>query len=199
MDPQPHLRPDLQVRQLDEHVERVGDPAVGRVFQRHQSELDVAAIDLLEDRGDRADRHVLDGLAESRDRGEVAVTILRPQAGHADRPLKGPGAAHQLAEDDPQRLRRQRALARRQGLRDHLVLPGRRPDLQPMIVLHLPDPRRDLRAAIQQLDQLLVQPVDLPPQARQAGRARGLRTTSKQRADPSSRRPVLCVAMTSGS
>ena len=31
------------------HVESVGDAAVGRVLERHQPELDVTAIDLLED------------------------------------------------------------------------------------------------------------------------------------------------------
>ena len=103
MDAQPHLGADLQVRQLDEHVERVGDPAVGRVLQRHQAELDVAAIDLLEDRRDRADRHVLDRLAKFGDRGQVAVAVLRARGRrHADRALERPRAAHQLAEDDPQ-------------------------------------------------------------------------------------------------
>ena len=61
VDPQPDLGADLDARQADEHVQGVGDPAVGRVLQGHDAELDVAAVDLLEDRGDRADRDVLDG------------------------------------------------------------------------------------------------------------------------------------------
>ena len=58
MNPQPHFGADLDVGELDKHVERVGDPAVGRVFQRHQAELDVAAIDVFKYGRDRADRHV---------------------------------------------------------------------------------------------------------------------------------------------
>src|SRR5262249_49112962 len=132
--------------------------------------LDVAAIDLLEDRGDRADRYVLDGLAELGDRGEVAVAVLRAQARHTDGPLQRSRAAHQLPEDDPQGLGRQRALAGRQGLRDHLLLPRGRPDLQTLVVLDLTDLRCDLRPTIQQADEIAVQTIDLPPQAGQTGR-----------------------------
>ena len=174
MHPQPHLGPDLEVRQLDEHLERVGDPAVGRVLQWDHAELDVPAVDLLEDRGDRADRDMLDGLAKLGDRGQVAVAVLRAQAGDPHRPLQGPRAAHQLAEDSPQGLRRHRAPAGRERLGDHLVLARRRPDLQAPILLELADPKDDLRPSIQQTDELMVQPVDLLSQARQAGhRLRG--------------------------
>ena len=106
MNAQPHFGPDLQVRELDEHVEGVGDASVGRVFERHQAELDVAAIDLLEDGRDRRDRHVLDAFAKFCDRGQVAVAVFGPEIGDADGALKGPRAAHQLAEDDPQRFLR---------------------------------------------------------------------------------------------
>ena len=64
MDAEPDLGADLQPGQPHEHLERVDDPAVGRVLQRHDAELDVPAVDLLEDRGDRADGDVLDRLAE---------------------------------------------------------------------------------------------------------------------------------------
>ena len=133
VDPQPDLGPDLQARQPDEHLERVGDPAVGRILQRDDPELDVAAVDLLEDRGDRADRDVLDGLAELGDRGEVAVAVLRPEAGDPQRPLQRPRAAHQLAEDQPERLRRAAGLGSRPGPGDHLVLAGRRPDVEALL------------------------------------------------------------------
>jgi hypothetical protein len=46
------------------------------------------AVDLLEDRGDRADRDVLDGRAELGDRGQVAVAVFRPQAGDPERLLQ---------------------------------------------------------------------------------------------------------------
>src|SRR5206468_2479894 len=116
----------------------------GRVLERDDAELDVPAIDLLEDGGDRADGDVLHGLAKFRHGGEVAVAILGPQAGDAKGPLERPRAAHQLAEDQPQGLDRQRAGAGGQGPRDDLVLPRRRPDLQSLVMLELTDLRGDL-------------------------------------------------------
>ena len=74
----------------------------------------------------------------------------------------------ELAKDDPQRFRRQRARAGGQGLRDHLVLARGRPDLEALIVLDLADLRGDLGTAIEQSDQVLVEPVDLPPQVSQS-------------------------------
>ena len=70
---------DSQLRHAHEHVERVGDAAVGRVFQRHHAEIDVAAVDLLEDGGDAADAHELDLLAEALDGGQVAEAVFRAQ------------------------------------------------------------------------------------------------------------------------
>ena len=169
VNPQPDLGPDLQVGELDEHLERVGDPAVGRVLQGDDAELDVPAVDLLEDGGDRADGDVLDGLAKFRHRGQVAVAVLGTQAGDAQGPLERPGAAHQLAEDQPQRLDGKRALAGGQGPRDDLVLARRRPDLQPLMMLDLTDLRGDLGPAVEQVDQVEIELIDLPPQARQRG------------------------------
>ena len=40
-------------REAGEHVERVDDPAVGRVFDRHQAEFNLLEVDGLEDRFDR--------------------------------------------------------------------------------------------------------------------------------------------------
>ena len=159
----------------------------------------MAAIDFLEDGRDRADRHVLDGLAKLGDRGEVAVAVLGPEVGDADRPLERPRAAHQLAEDDPQRLRGQRALAGGQGLGDDLVLARGRPDLEPLILLDLADLRGDLGAAIQQADEVLVEPVDLAPQARQTGLPLGVGRLREQGPDPSGSGRVDCVRKTSGS
>ena len=138
MDPQPDLGADLQAGQPDEHLERVDDPAVGRVLQRHEPELDVAAVDLLEDRGDRADRDVLDGLAElgDRRRGGCSCTSARGRrpaaAAASDRlPLI---SSRKISR---KRLGGQRAPAGRQGAVDDLVLARRRPDLQPLLLLDL--------------------------------------------------------------
>ncbi len=62
MNSQPYLGADHDVGQLDKHVEGIGNPAVGRVFQWHQSELDMAAIDVFKYRRDRANRDMDDGL-----------------------------------------------------------------------------------------------------------------------------------------
>ena len=163
------LGPDLDVGQLDEHLERVGDPAVGRVFQGDDAELDVPPVDLLEDGGDRSDRNVLDGLAKFRHRGQVAVAVLRTQAGDAQVPLERPGSAHELAEDQAERLGGQGTLAGGQGPCDDLVLTRRRPDLHPLMMLDLSNLRGDRGPAVEQLDQVEVELVDLSPQARQGG------------------------------
>ena len=138
MNTQPYLGPDLQVRKLDEHIERVGDPSVGRIFERDQAEFNVAAIDLLEDGGDRTNGDVLDAFAKFRDRRQVAVTVLWSKIRDANCPLKGSRAAHQLAKDNPQGVLRQRSLAGAQDLGDDLVFPRRRPDLKALIVLRAP-------------------------------------------------------------
>ena len=116
VDPEPDLGADLQAGEPDEHLERVDDPAVGRVLQRDEAELDVPAVDLLEDRGDRADRDVLDGLAELGDGGEVAVAVLRARGRRpAGCRWSDRRAAHQLAEDQPERLGGHGPSARRRG------------------------------------------------------------------------------------
>ena len=87
---QPHFAADDQMRHTHEHVERVGDPAIGRVFDRHDAEIDVAAIDLLEDGGDAADADELDRLAEALDGGEMAVTVFRAEIGDLRAPSATP-------------------------------------------------------------------------------------------------------------
>ena len=97
------------------------------------------AVDFFENGGDRADRNVLHGLAEFCNRGEVAVAVLGSQTGHAQGALERPRATHQLTEDQPQGLDGQWPLAGRQGPRDDLVLAGRRPDFQSLMMLDLSD------------------------------------------------------------
>ena len=46
-------------RQPGEHVQRVGDAAVGRVLDRHQAEIGVSLVDLLEHGGNGPHRHEL--------------------------------------------------------------------------------------------------------------------------------------------
>ena len=164
MNLQPHLGADHQVRHAQEHVERVGDPAVGRVLHRHDAEIDVAAIDLLEDGGDAADAQELDRLAEALDGGEMAVTVFRAEIGDLEHLLQGPRAAHDLAEDGADGGVVERSLVLLVELQDvlqHFLLAGRREDLFAVVVLELADLRRDAGAFVDQLEDLQVEFVDL--------------------------------------
>ena len=154
MHPHPDLGADLDARQADEHLQGVGDPAVGRVLQGHDAELDVTAIDLLEDRGDRADRDVLDGLAKLGDRGQVAIAVLRPQAGDAERLLERSRPAHQLAEDQSERLRRGAGPRSPPG-RGQMTSSSRADDQtsSPCCLLDLADLEGDLGATVQERDE----------------------------------------------
>ena len=102
-------------RQPGEHVERVGDAAVGRVLDRHDAEVGVPAIDLLEHRGDAADRHQLDALAEAMDGRQMAVAVGRPEIGDAQLFFQRPRAADQLAKDGADAALGERALVQRQA------------------------------------------------------------------------------------
>ncbi len=59
MHAEPDLGPDLHARKSNEHLERIGHAAVGRVFQGHDPELDVPAVHFLEYSGDGTDGYVL--------------------------------------------------------------------------------------------------------------------------------------------
>ena len=168
-DPKADLGLDLEAGLADEHVEGVGDPAVGRVLQRDDPEVDVAAGDLLEDGGDRAERDVLDRLAEAGDRGEVAVAVLRPEAGDPELALEGAGAADQLAEDEAQGLVRERPAAGLEGAGVDLVLARGGPDVEPGRLLDPADLHGDRGAVVEEVDQLAVDPVDLDAKVGQGG------------------------------
>src|SRR5205807_6281577 len=72
---------------------------IGGILQRHNAEIDVAAIDLLENRGDAADPHVFNVLAEALDGSKMTVTIFRSKVGYLEHLLERPGAAHDFAEN----------------------------------------------------------------------------------------------------
>ena len=79
-------------RQTGEHVQRVYDSPIRRVFQRHDAELSVAATKFLKHGGDGGHRGQLTTLAKMVDRGEIRVAVLRPEVGHADRAAPQPGS-----------------------------------------------------------------------------------------------------------
>src|SRR5262249_47184896 len=99
MNAEPGLGTYFQLRQAQKHVEGIGHPAVGGIFQGDDAEIGMAAIDLLEYGSDAADADEFDGLTEAIDGGQMAETVLRPQVSNLEHLLKGPRAAHDFAED----------------------------------------------------------------------------------------------------
>ncbi len=103
VDGQPNLRDDLQLRQAHEHVEGIGDAAVRRVLQRHDSEVGMAAVDLFEHSGDATDLHELDRSAEPLNGSQMTEAILGAEVRDLDDLLQGPRATHNLTENCPYR------------------------------------------------------------------------------------------------
>ena len=73
-------------RQSGEHVESVDDASVGAVFDGDDTEVDVSAVDLFEDRRDGADGDEVGGFTESRDCGLVGEAELWSEVSDADLP-----------------------------------------------------------------------------------------------------------------
>ena len=67
MNLQADFRTDFQLRQTQEHVEGIGNPPIGRVFQGDNAKIGMAAVNFLENRRDAADAHEFDRLAEAFD------------------------------------------------------------------------------------------------------------------------------------
>ena len=84
---------------FEEGVHGFDDAADGGIFDRHEAEVGVAAVDFLEDRGDVGDGDVLDGGAEFFDAGEVGEGALGTEVGDAERLFEGEGAGHEFAVD----------------------------------------------------------------------------------------------------
>ena len=98
----------------------------------------VAAIHLLEDGRDAADRDVLDRLAEPLDGGQVAVAVFRPEVGDLEHLLQRPRAAHDLAEDGPDGGLVERALVGLADVLEDFLFAGRRKTSAPWSFLTLP-------------------------------------------------------------
>ena len=102
--------PQIAHRQPGEHVERVGDPAVGRILDRHQPKIGLLAVHFLEHGGDGAHRHQLDALPEAVHRRQVAVAVERARERRPAVLFQLPRAADDFAENGPQALGREGAL-----------------------------------------------------------------------------------------
>jgi hypothetical protein len=163
MNGQPNFGDDLQLRQTHEHVEGIRDPPVRRILQRHDAEIGMAAVDLFKNRGDAADLDEFNRSAEAFDGGQVAEAILRPQIGDLQHLLQGPRAAHDLAEDGPDRAGIQRPLVGLKDILENFFLSGRRKDLAAVVVLDLADLRRHRGALVDKFQDLKIQFIDLNP------------------------------------
>src|SRR6187549_3150393 len=91
-----HLTADRHVR-ASEHIESISDTSVGRIFERHDAILNVAARHFFENGRNRSDRHEFDALTEAMNRREMTVSILWAKKRDADCTFDGARTADQLA------------------------------------------------------------------------------------------------------
>jgi hypothetical protein len=166
---QPNLGADLELRQPDEHVEGIGDAAIGGIVQRDHPKVGMAAVDLLEDRRDTADLHELDGLAEAFDGRDVAKAILGAKIGDLEHLLQRARAAHDLAEDGPDGLRVERTLVGLEHVVQHFLFSCWGKDFRSVIVLEFADLGGDGGAFVDKLEDMQVQLVDLSAKVSQRG------------------------------
>ncbi len=128
MDLQAYLCTDNQVRHAQEHLQRVGDPSIGRIFHRHHAEFDVASIHFLKDGCDIVDAEKLDRLAKALDGGQMAITVFGAKISDFQYLLKCPRAAHDLAENGADGARVERPfifLVELQDVLQHFFFAGR--------------------------------------------------------------------------
>src|SRR3972149_576325 len=88
-------------RQPGEHVQGVGDWAVGGVFDRHDAEMAVAPVDLLEHGGNAPDRCELDRLAKTPDGCQVAEAVHRTEERNPQVRQQRSASAQQFTEYRP--------------------------------------------------------------------------------------------------
>src|SRR5262249_19612474 len=115
---------------------------------------------------------VLGGGAELLARGEVRERRLRSEVGDAQTLLEAPRGRDDLAEDRPHERLRQRARVRPREAREHALLPRRRVHARVAPRLLLGDRQREPGASIEETEELVVDPVDLPPERGDRGLAK---------------------------
>ena len=129
--------PDL--RQANEHVKGVGDPPIGRILKWHNAEIDVFAVHFLEDGGDGADGHVLDGLAEPAQGRQVAKTVFGAEKRDFQNPLKGSAAADDFPVDGANGDIAQRTFIVLKNVLDDFFFACRGEDVLAVLALDLAD------------------------------------------------------------
>ena len=174
MDPERHLGTDLhwQPRQV---VERVGDPTIRRVFQRHDAIVGVAGVHLFEGCRDAPHRHEFHGTAKTVEGGQVAVGPRRAQMGDAKVLLDRTGARDQLPPDCLEALARKRSRTRGHHSLQHQLLAGRVVGDLTARLLQVANLPSQLGPFVHEADQFPVDLVDLRPQTCETSGPRGLR------------------------
>ncbi len=176
---QAHLAADGQVRHAHKHVERVGYAAVGGVFHRHHAEVAMPAVHFLEDGGDAAHGHQINGLTEPFDGGQMTEGEFWPQVRDLEHLLQGAGAAHDLAENRAHGggiERPARFLVQLQHMFEDLLLAGGGEHFLTRLGLQPADLAGMGCTLIDQLDDLLIQLVNLVADNLQLGQGFGARS-----------------------
>ena len=166
VNPQRHLRTNLH-GQPREVVERVGDPAVGRVLQWHHAVVGMAGLHLFECGRDTGHRHEVDGAAEAVQCRQMAVGPGGAEVSYAEVLLDGTRPGDELAEDGLHALVGERAHVGRGGPLEHGFFAGRIVGLLAVRLLDVADLAGDLGAVVHQPDELSVDLVDLGSQLRE--------------------------------
>ena len=128
-----HFAADFHA-QPGERIERVGDPAVGRIFDRHQPVISLPTIHFLEYRRDRADRHQLDALTKAVQRGQMAIGVERAEKGDAKLLGQLPRAAENLAKNRSDAVRRQGPSTGREQVFDRRIVASREERLRSVLL-----------------------------------------------------------------
>src|SRR4029079_18210421 len=169
VDAQADFGANLHLRHANEHVERIGDAAIRRVFERYDAIIRVLADHLLENGGDGRGAIVGHRLAEAFEGREVAVTVLRTQKGDALNLLDGARTRNQFAENRLQRHFLEWSLICFEYIGQDFFLAGRGEDLAPLVRFHLADLPGDGGPTIEELQDMEIELVDLDAQRLQVG------------------------------
>src|SRR4051794_12495291 len=102
--------------QLGEHIERIDNPSVRRVFDRHDAEIGLMKMDRFKHGLDRRYRREIRAFAEAINRSEVAIAITRPEVRHANWLYQRPGSTQNFAIYRAERCFAERTLVLRQQL-----------------------------------------------------------------------------------
>ena len=94
-----NLGDDRDAAIFQKRIHRFDDPPYRGIFDRHQTQIRVAAVDFLKNGGNIRDGHMLHRRPELLDARQVGERTLRPEVGDAERFFEGERAGHEFAVD----------------------------------------------------------------------------------------------------